>query len=133
MHKIIFTGHIGDLGSKPVELKRTPADVPYCSFSVAVNAPKGSEDRPTWYFCTFWAKQAEVAAKYAAKGKPILVSGRPSVSEWTDREGRSRYTLEVSVAEFEFTGEAPLTSLLKEAELLDEVEDARRGAKPAGR
>lgn len=127
-HKIILTGHVGDLGGRPVEVKRTPSGVPYCTFSVAVNPPKSGEGKATWYACSFWGKQAEVAAKYAEKGKPILIMGRPSVSEWTDREGRQRYTLEVSVTEFEFTGEAPLRSLLHEAELLDEREEYRRRA-----
>jgi single-stranded DNA-binding protein len=116
MHLIMFTGNIGDVKGG-VELKHTPKGTPYCVIPVAVNPPKGSNDPTVWYRATLWTN-VETAVRYAEKGKPILVVGRPSVHEWTGRDGRARYEIEVSASHWEFTGDG-LGALFREAELVE--------------
>ena len=129
MHITTFTGNIGDL-KEPARVQETGDGTPYCVLPVAVNPPKGSDkangDKPIWYRVTIWGRSAAVAAKYAVKGKPILVMGRPSVHEWVDRDGRNRYSLEISASHWEFIGDG-LTHLFREAELV-ERESAVRDA-----
>ena len=38
------------------------------------------------------------------KGKPVYVEGRLKVDEWTDRDGNSRYTLDVTATDMQFIG-----------------------------
>ena len=102
-NKIII---VGNLGRDP-ELRYTPQGTAVCNFSVATNEKKkdkGGEmlDVTTWFRVTLWNKQAETASKYLTKGSPIYVEGRLRVEEWNDRDGKTRYTLEVHATDMQF-------------------------------
>jgi len=102
-NKIII---VGNLGRDP-ELRYTPQGDAVCNFSVAVNDKKRDkagelQDVTTWFKITLWRRQAENASKYLTKGSPIYVEGRLRVEEWTDRDGKSRYTLEVQATDMQF-------------------------------
>jgi single-strand DNA-binding protein len=62
------------------------------------------QDQTTWFRVTLWGRQAETASQYLTKGRPLYVEGRLRVEEWTDRDGRSRYTLEVHATDMQFIG-----------------------------
>jgi len=102
---------VGNLGRDP-ELRYTPQGTPVCNFSVATNERRRdrageAQDITTWFRVTVWGRQAETAAKFLTKGRPIYVEGRLRVEEWTDREGRPRYTLEVHATDLQFIGARP--------------------------
>lgn len=104
-NKIII---VGNLGRDP-ELRYTPQGDAVCNFSVAVNEKRRDktgdlQDITTWFRVTLWRKQAENASKYLTKGSPIYIEGRLHVEEWTDREGKGRYTLEVTATDMQFIG-----------------------------
>ena len=104
-NKIIL---VGNLGRDP-ELRYTPQGTPVCSFSVATNEKRKdrageTQDLTTWFRVTLWGRQAETASQYLTKGRPIYVEGRLRVEEWTDRDGKQRYTLEVHATDMQFIG-----------------------------
>jgi len=104
-NKIIL---VGNLGRDP-ELRYTPQGTPVCSFTVATNERRRdksgeSQDLTTWFRVTLWGRQAEAASQYLTKGRPVYIEGRLRVEEWTDRESRSRYTLEVHATDMQFIG-----------------------------
>jgi single-strand DNA-binding protein len=126
-NKIII---VGNLGRDP-ELRYTPQGTPVCNFTVATNErrrnPAGDpQDITTWFRVTLWGRQAETAAKYLTKGRPVYVEGRLRVDEWTDREGRARYTLEVLATDLQFIGsrpeEEPFTRAAEDAAEVEEGE-----------
>lgn len=97
---------VGNLGKDP-ELRYTPQGNAVCNFSVATNEKrrdKGGDmqDVTTWFRITLWGKQAENASKYLTKGSPIYIEGRLRVDEWNDRDGKSRYTLDVHATDMQF-------------------------------
>ncbi len=97
---------IGNLGRDP-ELRYTPQGDAVCDFSIAVNDRKRDktgefQDVTTWFKITFWRKQAENASKFLAKGRQVFIEGRLQVEEWTDRDGKNRYTLAVQGSELQF-------------------------------
>jgi single-strand DNA-binding protein len=97
---------VGNLGRDP-ELRYTPQGIAVCNFSIATNEKKRSkegeyEDVTTWFRVTLWRVQAENAQKYLAKGDSVYIMGRLGVEEWQDREGRSRYTLEIQATDMQF-------------------------------
>lgn len=97
---------VGNLGRDP-ELRYTPQGTPVCSFSVASNERrKGSDgefqDLTTWFRVTAWGKQAETVSKYLTKGRSVYVEGRLRVEDWTDKDGKSRYTLELHATDVQF-------------------------------
>ncbi len=104
-NKIIL---VGNLGRDP-ELRYTPSGDAVCDFSMATNDRKKDksgefQDVPTWFRVTLWGKQAENASKYLAKGRQVYIEGRVSLEEWTDRDGNTRQTLQVTGTEMKFIG-----------------------------
>jgi single-strand DNA-binding protein len=104
-NKIIL---VGNLGRDP-ELRYTPQGTPVCSFTVATNEKRKdrageTQDFTTWFRVTLWGRQAETASQYLTKGRPIYVEGRLRLEEWTDRDGKQRYTLEVHATDMQFIG-----------------------------
>ena len=97
---------VGNLGRDP-ELRYTPQGSAVCSFSVATNEKRRDktgelQDVTTWFRVTLWNKQAENASKYLTKGSPVYIEGRLRIEEWTDRDGKNRYTLEVNATDMQF-------------------------------
>jgi len=99
---------IGNLGRDP-ELRYTPQGNAVCNFSVATSEKKRDkagemQEITTWFRVTTWNKQAENASKYLTKGRPVYIEGRLRIEEWTDRDGKNRYTLEVNATDLQFLG-----------------------------
>jgi single stranded DNA-binding protein (ssb) len=97
---------VGNLGRDP-ELRYTPQGNAVCNFSVATNERRRDkngemQDFTTWFRITLWGKQAETASKFLTKGSPVYIEGRLRVEEWTDRDGKNRYTLDVNATDMQF-------------------------------
>lgn len=108
---------VGNLGRDP-ELRYTPQGTPVCSFTMATNERRKDktgemQDQTTWFRVTLWGRQAETASQYLTKGRPVYIEGRLRIEDWTDRDGRARYTLEVHATDMQFIGgkgdDAPAT------------------------
>lgn len=102
-NKIII---VGNLGRDP-ELRYTPQGVAVCNISLATNEKKRDksgemQEVTTWFRVTLWRNQAENAAKYLTKGSPIYIEGRLGVEEYTDRDGKNRFSLEVQATDMHF-------------------------------
>ncbi len=101
---------VGNLGRDP-ELRYTPQGNAVCNFSMATNEKKRdksgeSQDVTTWFRITLWGKQAENASKYLTKGSSVYIEGRLRLEEWSDRDGKIRYTLDVQATDMQFIGGA---------------------------
>jgi single-strand DNA-binding protein len=106
-NKIII---VGNLGRDP-ELRYTPQGTAVCNFSVATNERRRDkageqQDVTTWFRVNAWGRQAENVSKYLSKGRRVYVEGRLHVEEWTDRDGKTRYTLEVNASDIQFLDSA---------------------------
>ena len=104
-NKIII---VGNLGRDP-ELKYTPQGQGVCEFSVATSEKRKDnigeiKEETTWFKVSFWGKLAEVASQYLSKGKQVYIEGRLRTREWTDKEGRTRTSLEISGSELKLLG-----------------------------
>jgi single-strand DNA-binding protein len=100
---------VGNLGRDP-ELRYTPQGTPVCSFTMATNEKRKdrsgeTQDLTTWFRVTLWGRQAETASQFLTKGRPLYVEGRLRIEEWTDRDGKQRYTLEVHATDMQFLGQ----------------------------
>jgi single-strand DNA-binding protein len=62
------------------------------------------QDQTTWFRVTLWNRQAETAAQYLQKGRPVYIEGRLRVEEYTDRDGKQRHSLEVNATDMQFIG-----------------------------
>ena len=130
-NKIIL---VGNLGRDP-ELRYTPQGNPVCSFSIATNDRRKNrdgeqEDSTTWFRVTLFGKQAETASQYLAKGRPVYIEGRLRQEEWTDKEGKTRHTLEVIASDMQFIGGADRDAGERRGEAAA-PRDSGRGTAPA--
>lgn len=101
---------VGNLGRDP-ELRYTPQGTAVCNFTMATNERRRDkngeqQDMTTWFRVTLWGKQAETANKFLTKGSQVYIEGRLRVDEWEDRDGKSRYTLDVTATDMQFIGSA---------------------------
>lgn len=90
---------IGNLGRDPEVREYQGRKV--ANFSLAVNERYTKSDgtpveRTEWFRISFWGKTAEIAENYLRKGSQVMVEGRLSTREYTDKEGNTRLALEVS-------------------------------------
>ena len=102
-NKIII---VGNLGRDP-ELRYTPQGTAVCNFSMATNEKRRDkagemQDITTWFRITLWSRQAENASKYLTKGNSVYIEGRLKLDEWTDRDGNTRQTLDVTATDMQF-------------------------------
>lgn len=104
-NKIFISGW----ASRDAELRYTPAGMAIASFSLASNEKKKDQrgeaiEIVTWFKTTFFGKQAENVAQYVQKGTPVIVEGRLRQESYVDREGNTRYSLEVTCTDFHLMG-----------------------------
>jgi single-strand DNA-binding protein len=99
---------VGNLGRDP-ELRYTAQGTPVCSFTMATNERRKDrngemQDHTTWFRISLWNRLAETASQYLHKGKSVYIEGRLRVDEYTDRDGKPRYALEVFGTDMQFIG-----------------------------
>jgi single-strand DNA-binding protein len=100
---------IGNLTRDP-ELRVTPKGTSIASFGLAINrqsknADGSHADEVTFVDIEAWGKQAELVAKYLARGAPAMIEGRLKLDEWTDKtSGQKRHRLKVVLENVQFLG-----------------------------
>jgi single-strand DNA-binding protein len=102
-NKIVIVGYLG----RDPELRYTPDGTPVCNFTIATTERKKDksgefQDVTTWFRVNLWRRQAEIASQYLSKGKQVYVEGRLSQSEYQDRDGNTRTSLEVNGTDIQF-------------------------------
>jgi single-strand DNA-binding protein len=97
---------IGNLGADP-EIRRTPAGVAVCSFSLATSEGWRDRDsgerreRTEWHRVVVWSEGLiKVCEQYLQKGSRVYVDGKIATRKWTDAEGRERYATEIVLQGF---------------------------------
>ena len=97
--------HITVMGNltKDVEVK-TVGDKKVVNNTVAVRRDFAPEGQPDTDFIdiTVWGPGAERMGKYLTKGAAIVVDGRLQIDTYTDREGKSRNSASIRVANWYF-------------------------------
>lgn len=96
---------IGNLTRDP-ELRSTPAGIPVCTFTVAVNRRKAGAEagqpEADFFRVTAWRQLGELCSKYLAKGRKVCVIGSVAVNTFAGSDGTTRASLEVNADQVEF-------------------------------
>jgi single-strand DNA-binding protein len=99
-----FIVHIGGNLGKDPETRFTPSGQKVTTFSMAINQRRGKEEVTTWVRVTIWGDRFDKLIPYLKKGSAVTVTGRMSPpSSYTDKEGRTQITLEVTAELIDFT------------------------------
>lgn len=102
MNKYIFSGNLG----KDAEIRYTQGGKAVCSFTVAVKAGYGDNERTEWIKCALFGKRAEgKLPQYLVKGQQVIIEGEPSAEAWNDKQtGDARSAISVFVKDLELVG-----------------------------
>ena len=97
VNKVIL---IGNLGRDP-EIKKLENGATLAPFSMATTESYTDKvsgkkiENTDWHDVILWRGLAELAEKFLKKGMKIYVEGRLKKKSWQDREGNTRYNVEV--------------------------------------
>ena len=102
MNSVNIMGRIAtDLALRPV---RSSAGV-VLNFRVAVDRYAGGGKVTDFIRCTAWGKTAERICTYLTKGNMIAITGSLTTGDYIDRNGIRRFTTDIFVRDFYFTGD----------------------------
>jgi single-strand DNA-binding protein len=98
INKVIAVGN----STRQVELKQTPSGVSVATIGLALNRKfkdnSGNyRDEVCFIDAVCYSGLAEFLNKYCKKGDPVLIEGRLTYQQWTDRDGnkKSRHIITV--------------------------------------
>ena len=95
-----FTGNLG----RDAEQRFAPSGTAVVSFSVGVKTGFGDKEKTTWANCAMFGKRAEAVAAYLKKGTLVGIVGEVDHREYQNKEGQTRYSLDVSVNDLTLLG-----------------------------
>lgn len=105
---------IGNLGKDP-ESRTMPNGESVVTFSVAANRKNAAgESETAWFRVSVFGKMAEPCMRFLKKGRQVFVEGElrfdpatggPRV--WTDNQGQTRASFEVTARNVKFLGQKP--------------------------
>jgi len=91
----------GNLGRDP-EFNTSKNGKPYGKFSVAVNKwdyrTNAFAERPMWLSCVMYGERASVFCDHAHKGDLVAVVGELWVRDYTNKEGKPAWYVELEVS-----------------------------------
>lgn len=90
---------IGNLGATP-EVKEFDNGNKVARFTVATSDfytnKKGEKINETqWHNIVIWGKLAGIAEKYLEKGSQVVIDGKLTTRNYTDKEGNKKYFTEI--------------------------------------
>jgi single-strand DNA-binding protein len=90
---------IGNLGNDP-EITTFDNGKKMAKFSLATNesytnATGEKIEKTQWHRVVFFGKTVDFIEKYMQKGKEVLVSGKITYGEYTDKDGNKRYSTDI--------------------------------------
>jgi len=95
-----FTGRLG----RDADQKYLPNGTAVTEFSVAVDVGYGEKKSTLWPRCAMFGDRGTKVAQYLIKGQQVGISGSVNLREWTNKDGETKVSLEVSVSELDLIG-----------------------------
>ncbi len=97
---------VGNLTRDP-ELKTVPSGQSVATFGIATNRVwtdqnGDQQEQADFHNVVAWAKLAELAEQYLAKGRRVMVVGRLHTRSWEGDDGKKNYRTEIVASEINF-------------------------------
>jgi single-strand DNA-binding protein len=109
LNKVMLMGNV----TRDPEIKYTPKGTAVTELGIAVNrqytADNGEKREDTTFVdVTLWGRQAEIAAEYLKKGRPVFIEGRLQLDTWEDKQsGQKRSKIKVVGEQMQLLGSRP--------------------------
>lgn len=95
LNRVCIMGRI----TRDLELRRTQDGTAVTSFTVAVDddfKSKATGEKKTYFLdVVAWRQNAEFACQYLSKERMVVVEGKLTVRDWTDKDGNKRRNAEI--------------------------------------
>ena len=97
MNKVYLTGRL----TRDVELRRSQSGMALARTGIAVDRPTKNKEVDFFNLAAF-DKTAEILGKYCSKGTKILLEGHLRFSQYEDKQGNKKSSVDVVIDSFEF-------------------------------
>ena len=95
LNRVCIMGRI----TRDLELRRTQEGTAVTSFTVAVDddfKSKATGEKKTYFLdVVAWRQSAEFVCQHLGKGRMVVVEGKLTVRDWTDKDGNKRRNAEI--------------------------------------
>lgn len=96
LNKVQIIGRI----TQDIELRQTPNGQSVTTLSIATNrnwtdGAGMKQEQAEFHNVVLWAKLAEIASQYLAKGRRVYIEGRLQTRSWEAQDGSKRYRTEI--------------------------------------
>lgn len=96
LNKVQIIGRI----TQDIELRQTPNGQNVTTLSIATNrnwtdGQGNKQEQAEFHNVVLWAKLAEIASQYLAKGRKCYIEGRLQTRSWEAQDGSKRYRTEI--------------------------------------
>lgn len=110
LNKVFLVGNL----TRDPERSYTPKGMALTKFGMAVNHVYTTEsgekrEEANFFDIVVWGKQAEAAAQYLSKGRPVLIEGRLKYESWQNDKGEKRSKISVVAERVQFLGSGQRT------------------------
>ena len=98
--------HVIEMGRICTDLtvRYTQSQKPVTSFRIAVDDGYGEKKKTYFISCVAWERNSGLLTNHFNKGDPIIVEGKLTMREWTDKQGSKRTEAEVVADNIYFAG-----------------------------
>ena len=97
---IVITGRL----ARDPELRTTHSGTSVCTLTIPVDTGWGDNKKTTWWKVSLWGKRAEAAGQHLRKKSWVTITGKPSVEEYSKRDGSIGFSPKVDASDFSFVG-----------------------------
>jgi single-strand DNA-binding protein len=105
LNKVFLVGNL----TRDPERSYTPKGMALTKFGMAVNHVYTTDagekrEEANFFDIVVWGKQAEAAAQYLSKGRPVLIEGRLKYESWQNDKGEKRSKISIVAERLQFLG-----------------------------
>lgn len=106
INRVVLTGNL----TRDPELRSTSGGLSICKLGVACNTRRKNsttgdwEEKANYFRVTVFGRQADSCGQYLRKGRPVAIDGRLEYSEYEDKEGQKRQSIDIIADTVQFLG-----------------------------
>ncbi len=108
LNRVILTGNL----TADPELRTTASGTSVCDLRIACSTRRKDSssgewvDKPNYFNVVVWAAQADNAARFLTKGRPVAIDGRLEWREWDTQDGTRRQAVLIVADTVQYLGSA---------------------------
>ena len=99
INTIVASGRL----TRDAEIAYSANETAVTKFAIASNRRYKENEYTTYLECVLFGARGENLVEYLTKGKYIIVQGRLTMDDWTDKQGNKRRSFYVAVDNISFT------------------------------